>query len=124
MENQHYKVYINDEDIIETKYYEDLDVETITKVIEFYNEFSRKLTSENKQVRILVDYSAGGGNSSTEARKIAVEGINKLSFYKLAIFGGSTYLRILTNLVIKAIGRGQKIKYFKSRKEAVMWLKL
>jgi hypothetical protein len=45
-----------------------------------------------------------------------------LEYDRIALFGGSSYLRHLSNFVIKASGRSKRVKVFKEKKDARKWL--
>lgn len=62
------------------------------------------------------------GEVDGEGRKKVVDLGKRLDYDKLAMAGNGALLRIGSNLMLHAIGRSDKIKYFGSREEAVQWL--
>jgi len=41
---------------------------------------------------------------------------------KIAIFGGNRFMKHLVNLVVKATGKEDRVRYFDSKDQAIAWL--
>jgi hypothetical protein len=62
------------------------------------------------------------GKVPPAARKKVVERAKNIDYDKLAFVGNATILRLGANLILRAIGRGDKVKYFDDYGTAVVWL--
>jgi UDP-N-acetylmuramyl pentapeptide synthase len=63
------------------------------------------------------------GRTNIGARQTVAKLAKTLHFDRLAMLGdGSTMMRVGTNLMLSAIGKGNKIRYFDNRDEAIAWL--
>ncbi len=62
------------------------------------------------------------GDITEAGRKVVVE-FGKSSIYdKLAMVGAGNFLRLGANLLIGAIGKGAKVRYFETESAASSWL--
>lgn len=95
--------------------------DSVKHIEETCREFIKKLRGEKKRVLILVDLMSLGKTHS-DARKVGVELVKKLDFDKLAVYGQDLYTKHLVNFVVAAAGKGIKVRYFFSDKEARAWL--
>lgn len=84
--------------------------------------FVNKLKAEGKPALVLVDLSKVG-KQDTASRVAAKEFITEIEFDRLAAFGANMLIKQLVNLVIFASGQGQRVRYFDSKDEALVWLK-
>jgi hypothetical protein len=62
------------------------------------------------------------GEVTPEARNLVVKLGSTMDYDKLAMLGNGKVLRIGTNLMLKAMGRGNKVRYFEDFDNAVEWL--
>ena len=63
------------------------------------------------------------GHTNIPARQLVAELAKTLEFDRVAMIGdGSTLMRVGTNLMLTAIGKGSSIRYFDTRDQAVAWL--
>ena len=90
----------------------------------FIKELKAILFAEDKKFLVLTDITMMEGMPTIEAKQIIVEGIkkNKHKIAKSAICGFSSIGVIAARLIITLAGRGD-IKIFKTREEALNWLK-
>jgi hypothetical protein len=63
------------------------------------------------------------GPVDTEGRKLVVELGKRLDYDRLAMLGKGGMMRLGTNLMLRAIGKSYKLRYFDDRGKAVAWLK-
>jgi hypothetical protein len=59
----------------------------------------------------------------SEARKAVVNLGKRLDYDRLAMLGKGGMLRIGANLMLGAMGRISKVKYFDNRDQAIAWLR-
>jgi hypothetical protein len=62
------------------------------------------------------------GASSFTSRKAAMKSLRSLPFSKIAICAQSLFLRHVSELIIRAGRLAERVRVFKSRKEALEWL--
>ena len=117
------KIYLGEDGIINGIYAGDQTEETIKNGTEEFTKLIDEVRSEGKKAFLLVDLTSVGHQDSN-ARKAGVEGFLSMRYDKIAMFGGSPFLRNVANLIVKAIGRTDKVKFFKTQEEAVKWLNL
>lgn len=81
-----------------------------------------KLAEQNKPGLVIDDITKLGA-TNIPARQTVAMYARTLPYKKLAMLGdGNTAMRVGTNLLLKAIGMGSKVKYFEDRAEATKWL--
>jgi hypothetical protein len=116
------KVFLNNDGIIEAQVVGDQNVASIELV---GREISVLLAREKAQGRpgLVLDNLLQMGEVDLPARKLVVELGKHLDFTKLALLGVNGAVRIGTNLLVRAAGRGDKIRYFVDRDEAMRWLR-
>jgi len=116
-----YKVWLDDDGIIKGILLGDQDKESTENVI---TEVNTLLSKENCIGSVLIDMSQTGRPSS-ESRRLHANNIrsNPKNLRKLALYGASTMNRVMANFIIKASGRVDMVRYFKTEKEAIEWLK-
>ena len=117
------KVFLNNEDIIEEVYVGDQDGFSVQEtLVKNALPLIEHLKSQSKQVLVLVDLlQIGMPNAS--ARAVAQKALQELDFEKLAVYTENVYIKYVATFVIKASGKSEKIKVFKTRDEALAWLK-
>lgn len=115
-------VAINDDDIIEIKVVGNQTVQTVTEMGKTTETLIGNFRRSAKPVLIL-DNLVEIGSVSPEARNLVVELGKKLDYDRLAFLGRSGILRFGSNLILQAMGRGDKLKYFDDRNKAIAWLK-
>ena len=115
-----YKVCKGDDGIIRgilLGVHEKRDAESIIKEI-------TDLSEEKGKARVLIDLSKTE-RGTLGARKVHLNNIKVQppTFEKLALFGANTTNKVMVNFIVKATGRKNKIKYFKTEEEALRWLR-
>jgi len=116
-----YKVWVDQEGRIRARIvgeHDKLDAENII------NEINELIKRDQKNSKILIDMT-DTGRPSSHARKLHANNMKKLSksIKKAALYGASAMNRVMANFIIKASGMGEKVKYFNTEKEAILWLK-
>lgn len=116
------KVYLNSQDIIEIQVVGAQTNDSVTDMGRQTKLLLEELAAKKKP-RLIFDDLTQMGATDTPARHAVAELAETLPYDKVAMLGnGSTMMRYGTNLMLMAIGRGNKIKYFESRDEAFAWL--
>ena len=73
--------------------------------------------------QLILDNVTKLGVTDIAARRAVTELAHTLSYQKVAMLGdGSIMMRVATNLLLRAIGKGDKIRYFEDRLKANAWL--
>jgi hypothetical protein len=87
------------------------------------SEINVLIAEREKKAKILIDMT-NTGRPTYEARKIHAINlkIQANHFNKAALYGASAMNRVLANFIIKASGRGDKIRFFNTHSEAIKWL--
>lgn len=119
------KIFIGKEGFIHVIYEGDQNYDSIKEISEKVIQMCLALRGQAKPVRVLSDYSKIG-HSDSGSRKAAFEELTKNTgreYDKVALFGKSIYYTVAANLIIKASGKGIKVKVFTNKKNAEKWLK-
>ena len=82
---------------------------------------TNQLRKQSKPVLILVDMTRFG-NVTTDARIVAANSLERKTYDKVAIFGANKFLRHVSNLIIFASGKSEKVRHFESPEAAIQWL--
>ena len=124
-----FKVFISDKKIINLVFF-DVELNTersikLTKLIsdEVYDIFNK---DPQKKYHGIIDLSAIKGKISNvpgSVRKIYSDISHHGQLKYVAIIGSGLYYEVVVNLIIQAAGKGENIKWFLSREEAIDWLK-
>ena len=115
------KVFINEYGTIEIIVHGDQTTESVTQMSDEADKLVNKLRKSGKPALIL-DNLMLIGKVPPEARKIVVERAKKIASDKIAFVGSDTIIRLGANLILQAIGKGSKVKYFDNYGEAINWL--
>lgn len=115
------KVFINEYDVIEIVVAGDQTADSITKLADETDVFVDKLRSEGKPV-ILLDNLFTMGKTPPEARKVFVERAKAMNYDKFAMVSNDRMIRFGANLLLQAIGKAGKVKYFDDYGDAIKWL--
>ena len=80
--------------------------------------------NSNGKPNVLVDLSETV-RGTVRARMVTIKSIKTepLIYGKIALFGANKTNRVMANLVIKASGRHDKVRYFDTENEAEQWLR-
>jgi hypothetical protein len=116
------RVFINEHDLIEIV----VDGDQTVKSVQAMADKALQLASEQRKVGkrpLILDNLLHMGTVPPEARKRVVELAKSMEYDKLAMVGKGTVLRLGTNLMLQATGKGSRVKYFENYDKAVLWLK-
>ncbi len=117
-----HRVFLNDQGLIESKWEGDLKYGELQDMFKQTYELGFKLQNELKPVRLLIDLGLIGKVPLAEIKSLAVLGIKSFPFTKVAIFGASVELEMMTKLIMGLARKGRLFKAFKTRNEAIVWL--
>ena len=81
-----------------------------------------KQREANKKILLLLDITDLKTHTA-DVRREGVIWMRENEFDKFAIFGGDTFLKYVSNLIITATGKVTRMRYFTSRDEALNWLR-
>lgn len=119
MEN---RVFLGEKGFIEVHVVGDQTEESVQEMGDEIISLLDALRAQHKQVLILDDITAMK-DVTKEGRQRVVSLAKTLDYDKAAMLGtNNTLLRLGTNLMLRATGRGAKVKYFDKRKDAINWL--
>lgn len=113
--------YIGEDGLIHNHY---IGKQTVTSLKNAHDDLitiTTSLRKKGKRVLVLTDITRLG-SLTLEARMFAVDFIKDIDFDKVAIFGNYILAEQIVNVIIMASGRGYKMKYFNSEKDAKLWL--
>jgi len=115
------KVYVDSDGLLQIWVVGDQTAETVREMGEKLTVYARQLRSEHKPVLVL-DNLIKMGNTTSEARSEVARIAKTLDFDRAVMVGSSSLLmRYGTNLMLKAIGRGNT-RYFSDLAAAKRWL--
>lgn len=107
--------------LIRNTYVGNQTVTTLKKSLDELRGITQYLSAKKRKILILTDIRSLG-KVPLSARSFAVEFIKQVDFDKVAIFGNKTFFEQIANVIIISSGRGFKMRYFTSEKEAKSWL--
>jgi hypothetical protein len=116
------KVFLNDENIIEIEVVGDQNVASVELMGREVDTLVTQLKAVGKPC-VVLDNLLQIGKVDAAARKLVVELSKRLDYDRLAMLGKGGIMRLGTNLMLRASGRGYKIRYFDDRQQAVEWLR-
>ena len=115
------EVLINKHGMIEIKVRGDQTVMSVQAMGDEALRLADELYAAHKRVMIL-DNLLEIGDVPIEASTRVAELIRSPKYNKLAMLGSSILIKIGSNLIFHAAGRGKRMRYFDSRTEAITWL--
>lgn len=80
-----------------------------------------KLKLEHKRLLGLVDLTKQTG-FNTGSNKAALEALTKIEYEKAALVSDNKLFAELAKMIISALGKNDKTRFFSSREEAIPWL--
>jgi len=127
MENtskNYYEVFWDDENKIGRIFVSgEIDIELTKKIIEGGKKIQKKHCSENEKMKWLVNADkVTKPVLSLRVREIMSEAIKFIGAGKIAIIGTSVIIKTVMIFIMAAAGQ-KKFKYFKTKEEALKWLK-
>lgn len=99
----------------------DQTYQTIDALYKEAARYARELAGEGKPLLGLVDLSQQGGYT-TGSNKAALEALSKIDYDRAALVGGNEVLAGLAQMIIKALGKNDRTRFFETVEEAVPWL--
>ena len=112
------RFYLGEDDILYENIVGKQDEKTVIAGLEFHNKFKNMVEGKMK---MLVDINKAGQVSSG-ARKIGEETFEDEKVGKVALCGLHPVARVIASFVI-GITRKKDLRFFKTREEALGWLK-
>jgi len=117
------KVFLNDDDIVEIHVVGDQTQASVLAMGKLAEDLLKEL-AQKKQPALILDDITQMGKTDTPARQAVQKLSGLLPFQKTAMLGdGGPVMRYGTQILLSAIGMGDRIKYFEDRDEAIRWLK-
>ena len=116
------KVFLDENGFVHAEYVGHLTYEKVTETQKEINALVEKMRKEDKRALVLVDISKVSGQDMG-ARRAGFEGMSKIKYDKIALFGAGIFLKNVVNFVVKAAGKSGKVRLFTTEKEAGEWLK-
>lgn len=113
--------YISEDGLLHNIYKGNQTVTTLKHAHDELITLTQLLRLQGKEIFVLTDITRLG-KINVEARIYAVDFIRDIDFDKVAIFGNHMLAEQMINFIIAASGRGYKMKYFSSKKDALFWL--
>lgn len=115
-------VYINDDDIVELVVVGNQTVESVQKMGEEAARLARKQWASGKPALFLDNLFHVGNVPPRALRRVTQLG-KTLQYDKLAMVSDKRVIIAMSNMVLRAIGKLGDVRFFKSRAEAIEWLK-
>lgn len=115
-------VFLNDDNIIEITVVGDQDEQSITAMGNEIKRLIGILQAQNQPVRILDDVLQIK-TVTREGRNLVVELGKTLPYDRLVILGRPGIMRFGTNLMLRAMNKSDKMRFFDQRSQAEAWLK-
>ena len=116
------KVYINDHGFIEIEVIGEQTVDSVEAMADRAEALAQDEREHGNRALVL-DNLLRMGKVPKNARKKVVERAKTGGYDKLAMLGKDPLLRFAANLMLRAIGRSGKVRYFEDYSQAVDWLK-
>jgi len=115
-----FKVWVEDDGVIRGKIIGEHTGEDARRIIRLIDDYIAK---DKGKKCILIDMRETG-RPTAESRKIHASNIKNgdTKFNKTAFFGAKIINRVMANFIIKASGKGKKVKYFDTENDALKWL--
>jgi hypothetical protein len=114
------KAILHPDDIIELIVAGDQDYESIMHLYEEAKPLLGQLQTEGKPLLGLVNLEKEGKPGVT-SNKAAMELLEKITYDKLAMYAAP--ISEIAKMIILAMGKDENTKVFKTREEALAWLK-
>ena len=112
------RYYLGEENIIYVTAVGDIDEKAAMAASKFLDKFLEMIEGK---VLVIIDLNKAGHQSS-EARNIWKKRTEKESTGKVAFFGMHQVARVIASFVM-GISRNKQMRFFKSKEEALTWLK-
>jgi hypothetical protein len=114
-------VFTNDQNVVECLIIGNQTVQSVQSMGKELERLISELGSQHKPALVLDDISQIG-QVPPAARSQVINLAKSLPYDRLAMLGKGGVIRLGANLLIRASGRGRKMKYFSDREQALAWL--
>lgn len=120
MEETKFKLWYDEkEGVLRSEIYKKFDIETLE---EYFAEIS-KFTPEQQHYIIGWVFCDAQQMPDKDARMLAKEKFKTAHFKKIANLGAKPIVRMVSNIIMIAVGKGKDNKYFESEEEALAWIR-
>lgn len=118
---QQNSVFLREDDIIEIQVVGDQTSPSVKQMGETAIDLAVHLRAAGKPVLILDDLRQIG-SVTPDGRHAVVTLAKTIDYDRLVMVGNGSLLRLGANLMLRAVGKAEKIKYFEDYEAAVHWL--
>jgi hypothetical protein len=115
------RVFLNEDNLIEIEVIGNQNVASVELMGRQLDTLISQLKAAGKSPLVL-DNLLQMGTVNPEARRLVVELGKRLAFDRCAMVGQGGILRFGANLMLRATGRADRIRFFTDRDEALRWL--
>lgn len=115
------KVFINRYGIIEIMVRGDQSVESVQAMGDETARLGKELREKGERALVL-DNLLEMGEVPAEARKLVVDLVKSSDYDRLAMLGNNPVLKLGANLMLRASGKGSRVRYFENSDDAMAWL--
>jgi UDP-N-acetylmuramyl pentapeptide synthase len=116
------KVYLHTNGVIVIEVIGDQDVASVSQMGEQTRELIKQQRAAGMPCLVLDDLLAMG-KVGGDARDQVVKLAKELDYDKAAMVGHGGLMRMGTNLMLRATGRGDKARFFEDKDKALTWLR-
>lgn len=116
-----YRVIVKKQGIVEVIVKGDHDGDSVRTMGEKAAKALKDLSARGKPA-LLLDNVVDVGYITPDARQLVVTLSKDMSFDKLAMYCKGPALKLAANLILHAVGRAGKVRYFDDYREAIEWL--
>lgn len=116
------KVFENERGEIELTFGEKLDEAELIKMLVIANNIIKNKKTKGKQeIKILADVSKLN-QLTIAARRYGSNWLLQQPIDKVAVYGNNLFMKYFIQMLVTGLGYGNKMKFFKTRSEALKWL--
>ena len=115
------EVYVTDDGIIEIHVVGDQTAASVRAMAEVARALAGDCRAAGRPV-LIIDNLLCIGQVPQEARQVVVEYGKLIDYDRLAMVGDNPLLRLGSNLLIRAVGKGARLRYFDDARAAQRWL--
>ena len=89
----------------------------------FFQEVTNNFSEEQQRYFLVHMFEAAQKLVDKETRRSAREGTASVKWNRIAIWGAKASLRMVTKIVLLAVGKANETKFLETEEEALTWLK-
>jgi hypothetical protein len=115
------QVFINEDNIIECQVVGAQTVQSVERMGREIKTLLSRLETQHMSLLLLDDIREMGA-VPPKARNVVISLGKTLRYDRLAMLGTSGLLRFGANLLLRAMGKSRKVRYFSDQEEAMAWL--